>query len=192
MLKHCILLSVVALAWGGSVGAAAAQHELPYEFQGTHVALSIERFMGIDLVDFEGPGNSDVYARLLLNGGEPVPTSLGRMGIDVFIKRFSVGVAGGIATSAAPGGSDIGIIAPRVGYLFGLTPTLGLWLRGGAFYASAGPDYLGVYAEALLGWFPNPLFALHLGPTLDLAFTDTPNRDYVAIGLPEFGVTAWF
>jgi hypothetical protein len=186
MLKRCILLCIVAVAWGGSVEAAAAQHELPYEFQGTHFALSIERFMGIDYVDYEGPGRADASARLFLNASEPVPTSLGRMGFDVFIKRFSVGLAGGVTSK------DVGIIAPRVGYLFGLTPTIGLWLRGGAFYASAGPNYMGVYAEALLQWFPNPLLALHLGPTLDLAFTDTPNSDYVALGIPEFGMTAWF
>jgi len=187
MPMRCLWLSVLALAWAGSIEPAVAQHELPYEFQGTHVSMSVERFMGVDYTDFEGPGRSDVSARLFLNASEPVPTSLARLGLDVFIKRFSVGVAGGVTDK------DVGILAPRVGYLFGLTPTIGLWLRGGAFYAAtAGPNYVGVYAEALLGWFPSPRFALHLGPTLDVAFADKQNLNYVAIGIPEFGLTAWF
>jgi hypothetical protein len=177
----------MAFAWGGLVEAAAAQHERPYEFNDTHVAISIERFMGIDFVDYEGPDNTHASARLFLNASEPVPTSYARFGLDVFIKRFSVGVAAG-ATS-----DDVGVLAPRVGYLFGLTPTIGLWMRVGGFYATTpGPNYLGLYAEALLAWFPYSFFALHMGPTLDIAFTDTPNRDYVAIGIPEFGMTALF
>jgi hypothetical protein len=186
MLRQCLALMVVVLAWGGSIDTAAAEHELRHEFRGTRFALSIERFMGIDLVDFEGPGGSDTSARLFLNASEPVPTSLARFGFDLFIERFSIGLAAGVTSE------DVGIVAPRVGYLFGLTPTIGLWLRGGAFYASAGPHYLGVYAEALLAWFPSNVVAFHLGPTLDLAFADDPYPNYVAIGLPEFGMTAWF
>jgi hypothetical protein len=186
MLKRCLLPLVVAFAWGGLIEAAAA-HEMPYEFNDTKVAISIERFMGLDYVDYEGPGNAHASARLMLNASEPVPTSYARLGIDVFIRRFSVGLAGGVTSD------NVGIFAPRVGYLFGLTPTIGLWTRVGGFYASNGPvDYLGLYAEALLGWFPYPFLAFHLGPTLDIAFTDTPNRDYVAIGIPEFGMSAWF
>jgi hypothetical protein len=190
MLKQCIVLSVVALAWGSSVEPAAAQHERAYEFQGTHVAVSIERFMGIDYTDFEGPGGGDATARLFLNAREPVPTSFARLGVDVFIKRFSVGLAGGVAT--APGG-EIGILAPRVGYLIGLTPTLGLWLRVGGFYASVpNVNYAGLYAEALFAWFPYEIFAIHFGPTLDLAFANDPNPDYVSIGIPELGMSVFF
>jgi hypothetical protein len=192
MLKQCIVLSVVALAWGGSIDAAAAQHQRYYEFDGTHVALSIERFMGIDYTDFEGPGNADAYARLFLNANEPVPTSLARFGVDVFIRRFSIGLAGGVATAPAPNG-EIGIIAPRVGYLLGLTPTIGLWLRVGGFYAATpGANYAGLTAEALFAWFPYDIFAFHFGPTLDLAFADDPNPDYVSIGIPEIGMSVFF
>lgn len=186
MLRRCVLLSIVVCVWGGSVAGAAAQHELPYEFRGTHVALSIERFMGIDYVDFQGPSDGHASARLFLNANEPVPTSLARFGVDVFIERLSIGLAGGVTSD------DVGIVAPRVGYLFGLTPTIGLWLRGGAFYAATpGPNYAGIYAEALFQWFPYSRIAFHLGPTLDIAFADDPNPNYVAIGLPELGMTAW-
>jgi hypothetical protein len=186
MLRGCFALAVVALAWGGSIQAAAAQHELPYEFQGTHVALSIERFMGVDYTDFEGPGRANLSARLFLNASEPVPTSFARFGLDVFIERFSLGLAGGVTSD------DVGIIAPRVGYLFGLTPQIGLWLRAGGFYAADGPHYLGIYGEALLQYFPYHYLAFHLGPTIDVAFANDPNPNYVSIGLPEFGMTAWF
>jgi hypothetical protein len=185
MLRRCSVLLVALLAWGGAVHVAAAQHELPYEFRGTHVALSIERFMGIDYTDFAGPSPGRASARLLLNASEPVPTSYARFGIDVFIHRLSVGLAGGVTSD------DVGIVAPRIGYLFGLTPQIGLWLRGGAFLASAGPRYVGVYAEALLQWFPYSRFALHLGPTLDIAIANDRNPNYVSIGIPEFGMTAW-
>jgi len=186
MLRRMLVLLVVTLGSTAAIGSAAAQHERPYEFDDTHVALSIERFMGIDYTNREGPGGSDVTARLLLNASEPVPTSLARFGLDVFIERFSIGVAGGVTTE------DVGIIAPRVGYLFGLTPKIGLWLRGGAFYAAAGPKYAGITAEALFQYFPYSFLALHLGPTLDLAFADDPNPDYVSIGIPELGMTAFF
>lgn len=187
MLKRCFALTVLALAWGGSIQAAAAEHELANEFDGTHVAISIERFMGVDYVDREGPSEGDVSARLLLNASERVPTSYARFGLDVFIERFSLGLAAGVTSE------DVALVAPRIGYLFGLTPTIGFWLRGGAFFtASPGPDYVGVYAEALLAWFPYRILAFHMGPTLDIAFANEEYLNYVAIGIPEFGMTAFF
>lgn len=187
MLKHCIVLSIAALALVVFVEPAAALHERGYEFDGTHVALSIDRFMGIDYTDFEGPGNDDVTARLFLNADERVPTSLGRFGVDVFIHRLSIGVAGGVTSE------DTGILAPRVGYLLGLTPQFGLWLRAGGFYAATrGPNYAGITAEALFEYFPYDVLSFHFGPTLDVAFADGNNLDYVAIGIPSFGMTAYF
>src|SRR5690242_18059121 len=100
MLKRCVLVSVVAfVAWGTGIRSAAAlesPHE-PYEFEGTHFSISIERFMGLDYTDFEGPGGGKLNGRLLLNASEPVPTSFARGGFDVFIERFSLGLAGGVA-----------------------------------------------------------------------------------------------
>jgi hypothetical protein len=188
MLKYCIALSVVALAWGGSVQTAAAEHQRAYEFDGTHVALSIDRFMGIDFTDYEGPGGDHVTARLFLNASEPAPTSFGRFGIDVFIRRLSLGLAAGLTSE------DTAIVAPRVGYLFGLTPTIGLWLRGGAFYAAMPGDvsYAGIYGEVLFEYFPYDVVSFHLGPSIDVAFANDNNLDYIAIGLPTMGMTAYF
>jgi hypothetical protein len=187
MPKHWIALSFALLTWAGWTQTASALHEMPYEFRGTHAALSIERFMGIDYTDFEGPGGGHLTARLLLNASEPVPTSLGRIGIDVFVERFSVGLAGGVTSE------DVGILAPRIGYLLGLTPTVGLWLRAGGFYAAVpGVKYAGITGEVLFGWFPYEFFAIHLGPTLDVAFANKPHPNYVSLGLPEIGMSVWF
>jgi hypothetical protein len=187
MLRRCILFSIAAMAWGGSIQAAAAQHEKAYEFQGTHLSVSIERFMGVEYTDFEGPGGDNVTARLFLNGSERVPTDFARFGLDVFIHRFSVGLGAGVTSE------DLGIIAPRVGYLFGITPQIGIWLRAGGFYAATpGPKYLGISAEALFEWFPYEIFAIQIGPTLNVAFANGNNLDYIAIGLPSIGMTAWF
>ena len=175
----------VACSFASNRAFAPVVHERYYEFDGTHFALSIERLMGIDYTDFEGPGGDKVVGRFLLNASEQVPTSLARFGFDVFIGRLSLGLAGGATTE------DVGVIAPRVGYLLGLTPQLGLWLRGGGFYAHAGASYLGLYAEALLGFFPFPNVAITFGPTLDLAFGQDQRPDYVAIGIPQLGMTAW-
>lgn len=191
MLRSSLALSVVAFALFATAEAAQAQHELPYEFDGTHVALSIERFMGIDYTDYE-TGPSDVSARLLLNANEPAITNFARFGVDVFIERLSLGIAGGVATPLA--GDDIGIVTARVGYLVGLTAELGLWLRGGVFYGANFPaDYIGVTAEALFSWFPYSFLAFTFGPTLDAGFAqDDVPADYVSIGIPELGMTAFF
>jgi hypothetical protein len=188
MLRQVLVVVAFACVWAGSVEVAAAQHQRSYEFDGTHVAVSIERFAGISFTDFEGPGGSETRARLLLNASEVVPTDYARLGFDVFIRRFSVGLGGGVTSE------DTGVLAPRVGYLLGLTPTVGLWLRAGGFYA-AHPDaqWVGITAEALFGWFPYDIFAFTFGPTLDLAFgTEDTTRDYVSIGIPQLGMSVWF
>jgi hypothetical protein len=185
MLSRCTFFCVALLVLAGSTNKAAAEHERWYEFQGTHFALSIERFAGLEYLDFEGPEKGDLTARVLLNANERVPTSSARFGFDVFIHRFSIGAAGGFTNK------DVGIIAPRVGYLFGLTPQLGIWFRGGAFFAAAGPQYFGPYGEVLFNWFPIPQFALHIGPTIDVAVANRNYPNYVAIGIFQLGMTAF-
>ncbi|MEY4577190.1 MAG: hypothetical protein RL701_1893, partial [Pseudomonadota bacterium] len=54
-----------------------------------------------------------------------------------------------------------------------------------------GPNYFGLTGEALLGWFPYNNIALHLGPTLDVAFADHNNPNFVNIGILQFGITAF-
>ena len=189
MLTRCITFAVVAFACMAGTNLAAAQHERHYEFDDTHIAISIERFMGIDYTDWE-VRDGDVSARLLLNASEPTVTNFARLGFDVFIERLSIGLAGGVTTE------DVAVLAPRVGYMFGLTPHLGLWLRGGMFFAvlpDPGPDYLGIYAEALFSWFPYPWFAFTFGPTLDLGFaSEDEGEDFISLGIPEVGVTVLF
>jgi len=188
MFQRWIVLSLTVLACTLSSTKAFAEigHEHAYEFDGTHVSLSIERFMGIDYTDFKGPGGDKVTGRFLINADERVPTNVARFGLDVFLHRFSVGIAGGATTG------DVAIVAPRIGYLFGLTPQLGLWLRAGGFYSKWGDaTYAGLTAEAIFGWFPYPNVAITFGPTFDAAFADDRHTDYISIGIPQFGLTAF-
>lgn len=186
MLKKCLMLVALVGALGSSVSEAAAQHMRPYEFDETQVALSVERFMGLDYTDMDGV-DSDVKGRLFLNEDVSVPTNLARFGVDVFVERFSVGLAAGVTTE------ESGIIAPRVGYMLGITPTVGLWMRAGGFYAATpAAKYYGFTGEALLSWFPYAHLAVHFGPTVDVAFADKDNPDYTSVGIPEVGITAWF
>lgn len=185
MLRLSVLLTVAMLACIGSSTKAAAQHELANEFRGTHFALSIDRFMGVDYTDYS-PGDSQFRARILLNASEAAPSQFARFGFDVFFERFSVGLGGGFTSEG------VGIAAPRVGYLFGITPELGFWLRGGMFYAKSGNEYLGFYGEGLLAWFPYRHFALTFGPTIDLAFgTRDRDPDYVSFGILQLGMTVF-
>jgi len=188
MLTRCITFAVVALVWVGTTSLASAQHERPYEFDDTHIAISIERFMGIDYTDYEGPGGDDVTARLFLNANEVTPTHFARLGFDVFIERLSIGLGAGVTTG------DYAILAPRVGYMIGLTANLGLWLRGGMFYAATPePNYFGVYAEGLFSWFPYTYMAFTFGPTLDIGFANEDRyADFVSLGIPEVGMTVLF
>lgn len=185
MLRLSFVLALAMFACIGSAHKASAQHELHNEFRGTHFALSVDRFMGLDYTDYS-PGNSEFRGRFLLNASEAAPTQFARFGFDVFLERFSFGLAGGFTTES------VAVVAPRVGYLFGLTPELGFWLRGGMFYAKADSEYIGVYAEGLLAWFPYRHVALTFGPTLDLAF-GARDRDpnYLSFGLLELGMTVW-
>jgi len=189
VLNRYITLAIACLAWGSLVEVAAAQHQRSYEFDGTHFAVSIERFMGLEYTDFEGPGGDDFTARLFLNGSEIVPTDVARLGFDVFIRRLSIGLGAGVTSE------ELAIVAPRVGYLWGLTPQFGLWLRAGAFYAATpdpAPDYFGISAEALFAWFPYDVLAIQFGPTLNVGFGEDESPDYVAIGIPSMGMTAFF
>lgn len=185
MLSRCTLFCVAMLVLAGSTNKAAAQHERWYEFQGTHFALSIERFAGLEYLDFEGPREGKLTGRILLNASDTVPTSSARFGFDVFIHRFSIGAGAGFTTE------NVGVIAPRVGYLLGITPQIGIWFRGGAFYAANGPKYFGPYGEVLFNYFPIPQFSLHLGPTFDFAVANDNNPNYVRVGIFELGMTAF-
>jgi hypothetical protein len=66
-------------------------------------------------------------------------------------------------------------------------------LRAGGFYAATpAVKYAGITGEVLFQWFPYEFFAIHLGPTLDVAFADDPNPNYISLGIPELGMSAWF
>lgn len=176
-----ITVMSAALFWCCAEGSALARP------QRGDFALSIERFMGVDFTGWEGPRDSDVTARLLLNASEPVPTSLARTGFDFFLSRLSLGIGGGFTSE------DLVVLAPRVGYMLGLSRSFALWLRAGFFFvARGGPDYFGFGGEALFHLFLTPSVSLHFGPTLDIGLTDSPALDFIDVGIPQFGLSVWF
>jgi len=184
MLRLYVVLAVMAWVLSGSLHVAKAQQNIGH---GTHVALSVERFMGFDYTDYEGPGNRHYHARILINADEPAPTNIGRFGLDVFIRRFSFGIAGGFTSD------DRGVVSPRIGYMIGFTHNLGLWLRGGGFYATGGDvHYFGMSGDVLLQWFPTRNVSFHVGPTFDFGVANNPYPNYVSVGFAEFGLSAWF
>jgi hypothetical protein len=192
MLRRWLALMGALIAWSCFNPIASAHPPLRGEFR-DDFALSIERFMGADFTDYD-PGGDDVTVRLLLNASEPVPTSYARAGFDYFISRFSLGIAGGLTSD------DVILLAPRVGYMFGLSRTIGVWLRVGMFISqNPGPaDYVGVTAEALFHWWMHPNVSLHFGPTLDLGISQDDDDDppyvpdFLSIGIPQVGLTVWF
>lgn len=193
MLKPLLTLMGALAVWTCCIPTASARpNDDDYyyrdRFYRNDFALSIERFMGIDLTDWQEPRDSEVTARILINASEPtVATSAARLGFDYFISRLSLGVAAGFTSE------DVVLLAPRVGYMFGLSRTVGVWLRGGMFVSeNPGPDYVGISFEAYFHWWAFPNVSLHLGPTLDFGFTDDRGYDFVNLGIPEMGLTLWF
>jgi len=163
----------------------SAPTQAPTRFGTLRLAVSLERFMG---VSWAKHGDSEFRGRLLLNASEYVPTDSARIGIDVFIKQVSLGVAGGTTF----GSNSVSIIAPRAGYFLSLERDIGLWIRGGVFFADYDTGYFGVYAEGLLHWFPYENIALSLGPTFDFGSARGSHHDsFVSIGLLQFGLTAF-
>jgi len=198
MFNRTVALSCL-VAWLSLVGVAAAQSSYdapppppayaepaaPTRFGTLRLAVSLERFSG---VSWAKHGKSEFTGRLLLNAAEYVPTDSARLGIDVFIKQFTLGVAGGTTF----GRGSASIIAPRAGYFLNLERDIGVWIRGGVFFADYDTGYFGVYAEGLLHWFPYENIALSVGPSFDFGSARGHGYDsFVSIGLLQFGLTAF-
>jgi hypothetical protein len=119
--------------------------------------------------------------------------SSARLGIDLFISNISLGIAGGATTAG------VSIVAPRAGYFLELAKDLGLWIRGGVFFArdqardyrDQHTEYFGIYGEGLLNWFPSDNLSLSVGPTLDFGFSKGSTPNFLSIGLLQFGLTAF-
>ncbi len=160
--------------------AAAAQQPTQGRF-----AVSIERFMGLDVTNVED-GDSDATLRLFYNEAERVPTNVARGGFDYFLSQVSIGSALGFTSE------DQILLAPRIGYLFPISSSFSFWLRGGFFFYNYDEvDGFGMYADGFFMWSVADQLALHFGPSFDLKLAGD-GRDYFTLGLPHVGITAWF
>jgi len=151
-------------------------------------------------------GNNSVFGvngvAGLTGGGNSTFYTTPRVGFDyVIIPHLTIGgdlfvffTTGGSTTTTTgntshtvddPSGSAFGI-TPRVGYVFGISPLLSIWLRGGLSFYHAGasqPDgactnqsdtgslnVFGLDLDPQLVIAPAPHFAFTAGPTLDFGF----------------------
>jgi hypothetical protein len=141
------------------------------------------------------------------------------LGGDLFV-FFTLGgsnttpVRGGNATQSTdrPSGNAFGI-APRVGYILGISEPLSIWLRGGFSFYHAGtstPDnfcgtnpsdtsslnVFGVDIDPQLVISPVPHFAFTAGPALDFGFagsgsTSTPGNTCNQVVTTSYGYSSW-
>jgi hypothetical protein len=154
-------------------------------------------------------GNNSVFSganapNLGLGAGNPTAYTTPRVGFDyVIIPNLTIGgdllvffTLGGSVTTPAGGGRTVSTdtpsgnlfgIAPRVGYILGLSEPLSIWLRGGFSFYHAGTsqadnacgtnpsdtnslNVFGIDLDPQLVISPVPHFAFTAGPAFDFGF----------------------
>ncbi len=164
------------------------------------VTLAIERAFSIHTLhtDIENEPDRDLTAFGLLWVRSESAFHLPRAAIDVFVTD-GLSVGGSLAYYAWSGDTDRSgfLLAPRVGYAFGLGRVVTFWPRGGlTFYSEEAPggnpdyDQLALTFEAMFAFWPRHGFGILAGPTLDLGVTgEVDDRDFEqrSIGL-SFGL----
>lgn len=97
------------------------------------------------------------------------------------------------------------LLAPRVGYCWMFTDSVGFWLRGGITYHNRdghgreGEWGLAFSAQGMFVFSPVDHFAFELGPTFDITMVGKRTRDngpdlnrhYRDIGIFNFGLMGW-
>jgi hypothetical protein len=215
-----------------TLGATASAQQLGEE--GTF-ALSADHLFGITsfnaTLDPDIPGAEEIELKgtstSLLWGSStstgvlgrsiPVPATIPRASFDYFvIENLSLG--GSLGIYMASGESEVdgnsedwdkvtGIaLAPRIGYVFGLSDTIWLWLRGGPTYMTVGIDpdegddvdvsVLQLDVEAMFAFGLTDSFAIEFGPALGLPVGGSTDYEVggenydVDINVMHFGVYA--
>jgi hypothetical protein len=143
-----IRLAAISLLVSFSATAQAQPVEGSRQLGGKgNIAISIERLFGFsysrDNPDGNGQTQTATTISLLSNplAGATSGYTFPRLAIDGFVTdSISVGGAVGFfSTSVSPGNGDLSgfLLAPRVGYAMGLTPSITFWPRAGVTYVSA-------------------------------------------------------
>jgi len=155
------LSAVFAFSLLATAGEAQAANAVP---KGTF-KLGAERLAGFG-VTF-GPGDPFFATGLFV--GNAAELQFPRVGADFFIiDGLSLGGTLGLAYR---GDSNVfmGIVLPRVGYAFALSPSIDFWPRGGIGIRGTDPggsaailDFEGAFI-----WNINPVVGLEFGPALD-------------------------
>jgi hypothetical protein len=190
------LTAVVSLAGACALWPlqANAQEKGPVG-KGTFV-LSAERLTGVFHSDesIDNPDRSIGRTTIALFGmGRTAPLVPGmgimevpRIGFDGFvINGLSIGGTLALFNSSYDDGSETDfLLAPRVGYAYMFSSVIGIWPRGGFSYwhASFSPNQgradmtanaFAFNIDCPLLIFPSSVFAITLGPLLDLSFAGT-------------------
>lgn len=178
-MQRRIVSGLVALAVTSAVGIASAE-EGGFGADGNFV-FSAERLFGFsnDKFSLDDPGNDVTYKGFGFgwSGAGTTPYNSPRLGLDYFISsNLSVGGALGYSTFEVEDGNDSSgfILAPRVGYMLGISDVFGFWPRGGfTYYTFDDPDFdqLGLTLEALFSIAPRPGFGFITGVVFDLGFS---------------------
>ena len=140
-------------------------------------------------IGFTGGGNSTFYTTPRV-GFDYTFLQNWTIGGDLFV-FFTLGrsvttTTGNTSTDVPQPSANAFGIAPRVGYIFGLSPLLSFWLRGGVSYYHAGTSiqdnacpndddtsHLGLFGldiDPQLVITPAPHFAFTAGPAIDIGF----------------------
>ncbi len=208
--EFCAL--VATMLW--TAGAHAAEGAGPVD-RGTFV-LSAEHLTGVIHDDLKSNGATLGITTIALFGYQATTVfDMPRIAFDGFvIDGLSIG--GSLAVYQASFGlsgqnsqsyTDV-LIAPRVGYAYLFSRSVGIWPRAGFSYwhrgfsdAAASTHAFAFDADCPLVFFPAPHFAITVGPILDVSFggsvtTDTVNLAPVGvaanqdISLLQFGLSA--
>jgi hypothetical protein len=187
---------MIAAALALATGSALAQER--FATKGT-VAFSADRFFGFGVshesVDQEGPGgdfeNDSTHFTFGWRGTiHPTPFDVPRFAFDYYVTD-GLSIGGSIGYANYGGGDDDDqfneysdfILAPRVGYTWMFSRTVGFWLRGGFTYHSR--DWEGVADESGLALTVEPTFVFV--PVEHFGFTAGLNGDFDVTGGRDSG-----
>ncbi|MCA9647437.1 MAG: hypothetical protein H6718_22355 [Polyangiaceae bacterium] len=201
-MQRRIVSALAALAVTSTVGLASAE-EGGFGAEGNFV-FSAERLFGFsnDKFSFDTPNDDERTFKGFgfgWSGGRSTPYNTPRLGLDYFINdNLSIGGAFGYASldisddANDPSGF---ILAPRVGYMIGISDVFGFWPRGGlTYYTFDDPDFdqVGLTLEGLFSIAPRPGFGFITGVVLDLGFSGSQDFGQTSVDYTDRNIALVF
>jgi hypothetical protein len=200
-----LIFTTVAAAVVLAASAASADPRLGYKGD---AALSADRIMGItwsrrhrELGNQSQNDNVTGVTFMWRGDVQPTPFEAPRLSFDYFvIDSLNIGGTVGYASYGDDADEAHFLLAPRVGYLFGISDAWGFWLRGGLTYHSVSrpgngdEDGFAFTAEGMFTVTPVDHFGFVFGPTFDMDFTGSvgdADQSYRSFGI-NAGLVGWF